>query len=74
MESKPKNDLVRMIKKEEKVFIDKTGKANGRGVYLCDSKDCFSKAKKKKAINRGLNLDLTEDEMNQLFKDFFKEN
>lgn len=61
-----------MVNRDEKAFVDRTGKANGRGIYLCDSKDCFEKAKKKKALKRGLNLDLTEDEIELLYNDFFE--
>ena len=73
MESMPKSDLVRMVNKDNEAFVDRTGKANGRGIYLCDDKDCFEKARKKKAINRGLNLDLDNEKMDRLYKDFFNE-
>ncbi len=72
-ESKPKKELIRMVNSDGEVLIDRTGKANGRGIYLCDSKECFQKALKKKAISRGLDLALTDEKMDQLFKDFFNE-
>ena len=62
-----------MVNKDGKPFVDRTGKANGRGIYLCDNKECFEKAKKKKAINRGLDLDLDKEKIDQLYKDFFND-
>ena len=42
-EKKPKKELVRIVKdKEQNIFLDRTGKANGRGAYICDSAECFS--------------------------------
>ena len=72
-ESKPKRELIRMVNNDGKVMVDKSGKANGRGIYLCNSRDCFEKAKKKNAISRGLKLSLKDEETDKLYKDFFKE-
>lgn len=42
---KDKNDFVRIVKsKEGNITIDKTGKASGRGAYICHNVDCFNKA------------------------------
>lgn len=49
MESKPKRELIRIVAAEGVPKIDLTGKANGRGIYLCPNTECFSKAKKKKS-------------------------
>ena len=67
MESKPKQQLIRIVAKEEGgVRIDRTGKANGRGVYLCPGTECFALAKKKKAIQRGLEVEVTEQQLDEL--------
>ena len=71
-QSKPKKELIRMVKNEGKVVVDRSGKQNGRGIYLCDDPDCFEGAKKKKAINRGLDITLTEEEIQELQKELFK--
>lgn len=48
-----KKELVRVVRnKNGEIFLDKTGKANGRGAYVCKSKDCFDKLKKTRALNR----------------------
>ena len=54
---KDKNDFVRIVKsKEGNITIDKTGKASGRGAYICHNVDCFNKAKKNKKIEIGMKL------------------
>lgn len=66
-ESKPKKELIRIVKnKEQEVFIDETGKANGRGAYVCKDIKCLDKAIKTKAIYKALGKDLTEDTIESL--------
>ena len=56
---KPKTELVRVIRTpENEVCLDRTGKKNGRGAYLCPNKDCFNKAVKTKGIERSLKLEI----------------
>lgn len=71
MESKPKKELVRIVADEEKeVILDTTGKAPGRGAYLCYSKDCFELARKKKAIFRNLNVQVTDERLDSMAEEF----
>lgn len=50
-ESKDKKELIRIVKQNDgKIFIDKTGKANGRGAYICNNIDCLEKAIKSKRL------------------------
>ena len=52
-EVKNKNDLIRIVKnKEGNIFVDKSGKANGRGTYICDNKECLEKMIKTKKLER----------------------
>lgn len=52
-EMKPKKELIRVLRTEENEFVlDTTGKKNGRGAYICNSKDCFSKAVRSKGFER----------------------
>lgn len=61
-EMKPKKELVRVIKTpEEEILIDLTGKKNGRGAYICRSKECLEKAIKTKAIERSLSYKITDE-------------
>ena len=61
-EMKMKTELVRVIKTPENtVCLDKTGKMNGRGAYICLNKDCYNKAVKSKGIERSLKIVIPED-------------
>lgn len=52
---KPKKELIRVVKnKDGEVSVDFTGKANGRGAYICKERKCFDLAIKKNAFNRAL--------------------
>lgn len=52
-EVKDKKELIRIVKnKEGEISVDKTGKANGRGAYLCDNIECLEKAIKTKKLER----------------------
>lgn len=49
----PKNELIRIVKnKENEIFIDKSGKQNGRGAYLHLSGPNIELAKKSKVLER----------------------
>lgn len=50
---KDKKNLIRIVKdKDGNISIDKTGKANGRGAYICNNIDCLEKAIKSKRLER----------------------
>jgi predicted RNA-binding protein YlxR (DUF448 family) len=67
MESKPKRSLLRLVSSAGRPAFDPTGKANGRGVYLCRDTGCLEKARKRKSIARGLGAEgLTEAEYEAL--------
>ena len=54
-ESKPKKELIRVVKTSEgEICIDKTGKKNGRGAYICYNKECLEKAIKAKRLEKEL--------------------
>ena len=66
-EQKPKKELIRVVRnKENQIFIDLTGKANGRGAYLCRSKDCLDKAIKSKALNRAFSTEIEKETYEKL--------
>lgn len=61
-EMKPKNELVRIIRTPENdICLDKTGKKNGRGAYLCPNSDCYKKAVKSKGIERALKVEIPDE-------------
>ena len=59
---KDKNELVRIVKdKEGNIFVDSTGKANGRGAYICKDKACFAKLKKQKALSKAFKSPISDE-------------
>ena len=41
---KSKRELIRVVRSPDgKIFVDETGKANGRGAYLCRDRVCWEK-------------------------------
>ena len=57
-----KKDLIRIVKnKEGEIFVDTTGKANGRGVYICNSIKCLEKAKANRELEKSLKSKIGED-------------
>jgi predicted RNA-binding protein YlxR (DUF448 family) len=50
-----KHDLVRIVRGPDgRVMLDATGKASGRGAYLCADPACWTKAQKSRAVQRAL--------------------
>lgn len=75
MESKPKRELIRIVADKsdnDKVILDATGKSQGRGAYLCPSKECFNTARKRKAITRSLEVQASEEQLDMLAQEFEK--
>lgn len=72
MESKPKGELVRIASYEGEIAIDPTGKAKGRGVYICPREECIRKALKKKAMQRSLSVNISEDEAKAILQGAIK--
>lgn len=61
-EHSDKKELLRIVKnKEGEIFVDKTGKANGRGAYVCKDKECLEKLKKTKGLNRAFKCEVKND-------------
>lgn len=62
-----KRNLVRVVKVgEDSLSVDETGKANGRGAYICPEIECLDKAKKTRAFKRALDVDMTEELYSEL--------
>ena len=60
-EMKPKQSLLRVVKPQEgDAHIDRTGKAPGRGAYVCDNIECLKKAEKIRALDRALDTKIEE--------------
>jgi len=68
-EKLPKNELIRVVRTPEmNVIIDQTGRANGRGAYLKKDIKVFEQAKKTKALNRHLEVEVPDSIFEELEK------
>lgn len=66
-EMKPKRDLIRVVKvSDSEIKLDLTGKLNGRGAYICKSKECLAKAQKSNALSRAFETKVDSDIYSQL--------
>lgn len=65
-----KSELIRIVKtKDGAVVVDTSGKAAGRGAYVCRSSECISALAKKRALNRSLKTELNADVYAELEKE-----
>lgn len=70
-EKQPKKELLRVVRNTEGIVeIDRTGRKNGRGAYLCGKIDCLNKAIKTKALDRALEVHLDDETVERLRKEF----
>ncbi|MDO4260505.1 MAG: YlxR family protein [Eubacteriales bacterium] len=61
-EMKSKKEMVRILRTAEgEIVPDATGRKNGRGAYLCVSRECLRKAIKSKGLERALKVPIPEE-------------
>ena len=61
-EMQEKRDLLRIVKdKDGNIFIDETGKKNGRGAYICKNEECLKKLIKQKSLNKAFKCEVNSD-------------
>jgi len=66
-----KRALVRVVRTPEgDVTVDPTGKANGRGAYLCSTRECFDAAVRRRRLDSALKVHLKEDDIDRLRREF----
>ena len=64
-----KKDLLRIVKNNEGlVFVDETGKANGRGAYIKKDISVLEQAKKSKALDRHLETTISDEVYEEIKK------
>lgn len=65
-EKYPKYDLLRVVKNNDEVVVDKTLKMNGKGAYLKKDKEIILKAQKKKILNQTLKIEIPDNIYSEL--------
>lgn len=68
-EKLPKRELLRIVKNNEnKVFVDLTGKTNGRGAYIKKELDVLKIAKEKKILEKHLEIAIDDSVYEEIEK------
>ncbi|MGD9677158.1 MAG: RNase P modulator RnpM [Vulcanibacillus sp.] len=66
-ELKSKRELIRIVRTPDKIVeIDLKGKKSGRGAYICYRSDCLQLAKKKKSLEKALDVKIEEEIYNKI--------
>ncbi|MBQ2938385.1 MAG: YlxR family protein [Clostridia bacterium] len=61
-QKKDKNQLIRIVKsKDNEISIDRTGKKEGRGAYICDDVKCLEKLIKSKRLERVFEITISQE-------------
>ncbi len=70
-EMKNKKDMMRVLKTaDDSVILDKTGRKNGRGAYLCMDRECLRKACKNRGLERSFKMSIPHEIYESLEKEF----
>ena len=74
-EMKSKKEMMRVLKTPEEVIVlDKTGRKNGRGAYLCMTMECLVKARKNRGLEKSFKMSIPDEVYDGLEKEFEEEN
>ena len=61
-EMKPKQEMLRVVKTAEgEIYADPTGKAPGRGAYICNNEECRKKLTVKKLLHKTFSTDVKQE-------------
>ena len=61
-QKKDKKELIRIVKnKNNEISVDRTGKKEGRGAYICDDVNCLEKVIKSKRLERVLEIPISKE-------------
>lgn len=68
-EMKNKKEMIRVIKTpDDTVELDSTGRKNGRGAYVCNSRECLQSAIKNRGLERSLKMKIPSAVYDELLK------
>ena len=61
-QKKNKKELIRIVKnKNNEISVDRTGKKEGRGAYICDDVNCLDKLIKSKRLERVFEMSISDE-------------
>lgn len=57
-----KRQMYRVIRTQEgEFFLDKTGRKNGRGAYVCPNRECLQKAIRSRGLERSFKMQIPKE-------------
>ena len=69
-ERKNKKDMLRVVRGTDgAVLLDFSGKFNGRGAYVCPDPECLKKARKTRALERCLEVEIPQEVYDRMEKE-----
>ena len=61
-QKKNKKELIRIVKnKNNEISVDRTGKKEGRGAYICDDVNCLDKLINSKRLERVFEMSISDE-------------
>ena len=61
-EMKEKREMFRVVKNAAgEIFADFSGKAAGRGAYICNNDECMKRLKKQRLINKAFSAPVSDE-------------
>ena len=70
-----KKSLIRVVRGVDgTVSLDFSGKAAGRGTYICPKAECLKKAQKSKALDRSLEVEIPQEVYDRLTREIEVQN
>ena len=70
---KDRKELLRLVRVNDEIIIDDSGKIDGRGAYICRSNECVKKAMKLKSFNRTFKCNISKEIYDKLEERFDKQ-
>lgn len=69
---KPKKELIRIVGTKEGVYsLDFTGRASGRGAYVCNNADCVKKLTQKRLLNNAFKTEIDKSVYETIAEEYF---
>lgn len=63
-----KSELLRLVKTQQGIILDKTGKIDGRGVYVHSNRECIETCIKKQSLNGAFKQNVAKEVYDELGK------
>ena len=66
---KEKHALIRIVRREEGLVVDSSGKMDGRGAYVCRDPKCVAMAQRRNLLKTAFKMSVPETIYEELFSD-----